>query len=89
MGKQKVRICVDLNKFNEGVQIEKHDPDTRENGRGKSVHEARRQFRVLANTSLAHFITTYHVHHSIREVLLSKATLCDHIMIGVLPEEDE
>ena len=54
-------------------------PNTGETGRGKCVHEARCQFRVLANTSLAQFRRTYHVHHSIREVLLPKATLWDHL----------
>ena len=33
--------------------------DTMETGRGESVHEARRQFRVLANTSLAQFRRTF------------------------------
>ena len=65
MQKQKIRICVDLTKLNESVQREERSalsrPDTRETGRGKNVHEAIRQFRVLANTSLAQFRRTYQV----------------------------
>ena len=84
--KQKVRICVDLTKLNESVQREKHElPSVNQSGSAlrlagaKVFTKARCQFRVLANTSLAQFRRTYHVHHSIREVLLSKATFWDHL----------
>ena len=84
MQKQKVRICVDLNKLNESAQREKHDlpsvAQTLWRLAGAQVFtKARCQFRVLANTSLAQFRRTYHVHHSIREVLLSEVTLWDHL----------
>ena len=50
-----------------------------ESGRGERVHEAKRQLRVLANTSLAQFRRTYQGHHSIREVLLANATFRYHV----------
>ena len=53
MQKQKVGICVDLTKLNTRSYLERNTICPQSTDNGKSVHEARCQLRVLANTSLA------------------------------------
>ena len=56
MQKQKVRIVLTQREHKKKeTRSALSQPDTKETGRGKSINEARRQFRVLANTSLAQF----------------------------------
>ena len=84
MRKREVRICVGLTKLNESVQREKQNLSSVDQTLGrlagaKVFMKLDANSGFLANTSLARFRRNYHVHHSIRKVLLSKATLWDHL----------
>ena len=83
MQKQNIRIWVDLTKFNESIHREKHDLPSVDQTLGR-LAGAKVFTKLVANSGfwqvpLSPSSETYHVHHAIPEVLLSKATLWDHV----------